>query len=323
MRALTTPKLVWHLLVGLAVLLMLVWLPPAPTVWAQQGPRTIVRPDSVAFFRVTADVVAPRDGPAEVRFDTIVDYQLISAEKGFLLLFLFEDGAQTATTNSNEGFRVELGPGRARLQMSYQPKPEVQNLVLTAGLFMEDETFVAWASVPVTLESVPGRVAFARAMGARNDGDFAGAVRYLSTAITAAPDNGYFYYWRADSQLRLNRYDDAISDFGQAIDRLPDDRASHLGRGVAWLWKDAFQEAIADVTPVIEAPGKADQMTAWAYRARGVARAGLGQADPAMSDYRAYLSLTPQAPDRSTIEGWIQELSSSVASGGAAQNAAH
>jgi hypothetical protein len=325
MRALATPRLVWHLLAGLTVLLMLVWLPPAPTAWAQQGPRTIVRPDSVALFRVTADVVAPRDGPAEVRFDTIVDYQLISAEKGFLLLFIFEDGAEAATMNTDESYHVELGPGRARLQTSYQPKPEVQNLVLTAGLFMDDgsNTFVAWASVPISLESVPGRVAFARAMGARNDGDFSGAVKYLTTAITAAPDNGYFYYWRADSQMRLNQFDAAIADFGKAIDRLPDDRASHLGRGVAWLWKDSWQEAIADVTSVIEAPGRADQMTAWAYRARGVARAGLGQADPAMSDYRAYLSLWPQAPDRGTIEGWIEELSLSVASGGAAQNAAH
>ena len=64
---------------------------------------------------------------------------------------------------------------------------------------------------------------------------------------------------------------------------------------------------------------RADPLTAWAYRARGVARASLGQLGPATSDYQSYLSLAPQAPDRPTIERWIQDLSTVAAAGGPAQ----
>jgi regulator of sirC expression with transglutaminase-like and TPR domain len=88
---------------------------------------------------------------------------------------------------------------------------------------------------------------------------------------------------------------------------------------VAWLWKDAYQAAAADATSVIDAPVRADQLTAWAFRARGVARANLGQLQSATSDYQAYLSLWPEAPDRKTIEGWIQDLSTVAAASGPAQ----
>jgi regulator of sirC expression with transglutaminase-like and TPR domain len=64
---------------------------------------------------------------------------------------------------------------------------------------------------------------------------------------------------------------------------------------------------------------RADQLTAWAFRARGVARAGLGQVGGATADYQAYLSLWPQAPDRSVVERWIEELSTVATTGGVAQ----
>jgi len=298
---------------GLALLLMLVWFQPALPAMAQETTiRPVTYPDRLSVFRVNADVVAPRDGAVEVRFDVTLDYQLLSADDGFLLVFIFEDNTQTSTMNSDQGYRVKLGPGRARMQESYAPHPGAQNVAIFAGLFSADETLLAWSSTdpdkPISLESVPGRAAFARAMDARNASDFAGAVRYLTTAVEASPDNGFFYYWRADTFMRLNNYDAAIADFGWALDRMPDDRASLLGRGVAWLWKDSWQQAISDATTVIDAPVRSDQLTAWAFRARGVARANLGQTGPATSDYQSYLSLWPQAPDRGTVERWIADL---------------
>ncbi len=85
--------------------------------------RTVYYPDVVNVFRVTADVVAPRDAPAEVRFDVVIDYNLISADDGFLLVFLFEDNVQSSTMNSEQGYKVKLGPGRARMTAAYSPPP--------------------------------------------------------------------------------------------------------------------------------------------------------------------------------------------------------
>ena len=131
-----TPKLLGRLLAGLAFMLMLAWLPPAPAL-AQDSPslRTVYYPDVVNVFRVTADVVAPRDAPAEVRFDVVIDYNLISADDGFLLVFLFEDNVQSSTMNSEQGYKVKLGPGRARMTAAYSPRPGAQNVAIFVGLF--------------------------------------------------------------------------------------------------------------------------------------------------------------------------------------------
>ena len=168
---------------------------------------------------------------------------------------------------------------------------------------------------PISLESVPGRVAFTRAMAARNEGDFPGAIRYFTAAIEAAPDNGFFRYWRADALMRLDEFDAAIADYNGALALLPGDRPSLIGRGVAWLWKESWQAARGRHL-CHRRPGAARSLTAWAYRARGVARASLGQLGPATSDYQSYLSLAPQAPDRPTIERWIEELNLVMNAGG-------
>ena len=111
----------------------------------------------------------------------------------------------------------------------------------------QDETLLTWVATnpeqPISLESVPGRVAFTRAMAARNEGDFPGAIRYFTAAIEAAPDNGFFRYWRADALMRLDEFDAAIADYNGALALLPGDRPSLIGRGVAWLWKESWQAA--------------------------------------------------------------------------------
>lgn len=278
--------------------------------WAQTARQRVVAPDELELFRITADVQTPVDSAGRIRFDTTVNYQLRSAASGFVLLFIFEGDSPSATRNSELGYKVSAGAGQATLASVYQPRPGVETVTLLAGLFKEDETLMAWSSTtPISLASWPGRAAFAGAMSARSSGDYGKAVGQLTLAIDYAPQNASFYYWRADSQMHLNQYDAAIADFNRALELAPDDRASMVGRGVARLWKDDWQTAIADVTPIIEAPGPGDQLTAWALRARGIARAALGLTEPALADYRGYLALAPQATDRATVEQWIAELS--------------
>lgn len=311
----TVPTGLIRLIFALSALVL--WAGPLGSAMAQAQavPERAVAPDELELFRISADVQAPRDSAGRIHFETTLNYRLRSVSNGFVLLFIFEGDSESATRNSDQGHKVAWGSGQATLATHYEPRPGVETVTLFAGLFREDETLLAWSSTtPISLAAWPGRAAFASAMSARAGGDFGQAVGQLTAAIDFAPGNASFYYWRADTQLHLNQYDAAIADFNRALALVPDDRASLVGRGVARLWQDDWQSAIADVTPVIEAPGTADQLTAWALRTRGIARAGLGLSTPALADYQAYLALAPQAPDRSTVERWMEELSAGAAS---------
>jgi regulator of sirC expression with transglutaminase-like and TPR domain len=91
---------------------------------------------------------------------------------------------------------------------------------------------------------------------------------------------------------------------------MPKDRPSRVGRGIAYLWLGQAEEATVDLSFAIDSsPPIPDRVTAWAYRARGLAQAALGDSSAAVADYTAYLSLSPDAADRGQVEGWIADLS--------------
>jgi tetratricopeptide (TPR) repeat protein len=276
------------------------------TASAQQPPRRV---DRLQLVKLTMDALGPPHPPGAASFQVVVNYQLQTAQSGFLLLFLFEDDSRNSTQDSAQGHRVAAGTGRVTMDGIYQPGSGARTLTVLVGLFKDDETLLAWTSTnPVSLDPLPGRTAFAHAMAARLAGDHAQAVKYLTAAIQLAPQAGNYYYWRAASQIRLGQYDGAILDYTRALELMPQDRASRVGRGVALLWKEAWEPAIADLTRVIEESATPDQPAAWASRARGIAYAALNQPAQAIADYESYLSLAPQAPDRAEVEGWIAEL---------------
>jgi tetratricopeptide (TPR) repeat protein len=195
----------------------------------------------------------------------------------------------------------------------FQPRSDTDNLTVLVGLFEvkgDKNTLLAWTVTnPVSLAPLPGRAAFAEAMAARLAGDHAKAVSSFTKAIQITPGSPAYHHWRADSLLRLGNFDQAVADYSRALELAPNDRASRIGRGIALLWKEAWQPAIADLSQAIDASaGAPDNGTAWALRARGVARAALGQGSQAIADYRAYLALAPEASDRAQVETWIEEL---------------
>jgi hypothetical protein len=301
---------VGRLLVVAAILLLSIGTSAAsgvPGVFAQQTPPQPV--DRVQLVDLTLDALGPPHPPGTATFKVVVNYQLQSTRSGFLLLFLFENDTRNSTQDSSSGHRVAQGTGRVTLEGVYQPGAGVEVLSVLVGLFRDDQTLLAWTSTnPVSMEPLPGRTAFAHAMAARLGGDYGEAVKHLSAAIQLSPQTGNYFYWRAASRIRLGQYDGAILDYTRALELMPQDRASRLGRGVALLWKEEWEPAVADLTRVIDESPAPDQSTAWARRARGIAHAALGQYEPAIADYQAYLALAPDAPDKAEVAGWIAEL---------------
>jgi Tetratricopeptide repeat len=276
---------------------------------AQSAPAPALT-DRMDLVGLSTRQPSPDSPPNQVQFHTTVNYHLQSADTGFVLLFLFENGANDSTQDSSNSIPVTRGSGQMVLDIDYTLKPGVHTLTLVAGLFKGQQKMVAWVSTnPIDMGPWPGRVAFEKAMADRLDNNFTAADQELSQAIQEAPQTGNYYYWRGDTRVRLDQFDAAVSDFTQSLELMPQDRASRVGRGVARLWVGDAQGSIDDLSAAIDATPTPDRIAAWAYRARGLARASLGQSDSAVTDYKAYLSLSPTATDRSQVEGWIADLS--------------
>jgi hypothetical protein len=289
-----------------AVLLGVSSATPAAAQSQTQPPAT----DRMDLVGLSTRQPSPDSPPNMVQFHTTVNYRLQSADTGFVLLFLFENGANDSTQQSSNGIPVARGGGQMVLDIDYTLKPDVHSLTLVAGLFKNEQKMVAWVSTnPIDMAPWPGRVAFEKAMAARLDNNFALAEQELSQAIDEAPQTGNYYYWRGDTRVRLDQYDAAASDFSRSLDLMPQDRASRVGRGVARLWLGDAQGSVDDMSVAIGASPVPDRITAWAYRGRGLAYANLGQTEGALADYKAYLSVLPEASDRAQIESWIADLS--------------
>jgi tetratricopeptide (TPR) repeat protein len=293
-------------LAALAALVLLCLGPRSMGLAYAAGPA---QADDVQWASIS---VLPSDtaGPTSaIQFQAKVDYNLQSAPSGFITMFVFENNANTSSMHSPQLQSVATGSGTVNLDMVYQPHSGVQTLTLFAGIFRDDQTLLGWvATDAIALGVWQAKVAFVRAMDHQQAKDYSGAIADLTTAITLAPQVGNFYYWRADSQSHLGQYAAAIADYNEALQLMPGDRPSLLGRGVAELWNNDATSAVADLSAVISAKVAADQTTAWAYRARGIAQEDLGQGVLAVADYRSYLALAPGAADASQVRNWIAQL---------------
>jgi tetratricopeptide (TPR) repeat protein len=293
-------------IVGLVAGVCLI-LAGAMPVAAQSSP---VGPDRIDLVGLTTRQPSPDSPTNQVQFHVTVNYKLQSSENGFVLLFLFENSADDSTQQSSNGIPVRTGSGQLALDIDYALKPNVKTLTLVAGLFKGEQKLIAWVSTnPIDMGPWPGRVSFEKAMAARLNNDLTDAEASLNQAIQDAPTTGNYYYWRGDTRIRLEHFQDAAGDFSRSIELMPQDRASRVGRGVARLWLGESAGAIEDLSFAIDATATADRITAWAHRARGLAYAAQGETASAVSDYQAYLTLSPEANDRALVERWISELS--------------
>ncbi len=292
---------------ALAVALLLAFGATARPAVAQTQPTG---PDRLELIRLAPAPATQRSDTSTLQLEARLNYRLQSAPRASLLMFIFENNAETSTQQDSEAISVPAGAGQVTLNVAYRPRPDVRTVAMVIGLFKDDQTLLAWVSTnPISLAPWPGRAQFDQAMVARVAGNWAEAVERLSLAIEAAPETSNYYFWRADTLIRLARYDDAIADYARALELAPNDRASLVGRGVALLWEGAWPSAIEDLTRAIDVSQQPDRWTAWAYRARGLAYAGLNRRAEAVADYQAYLSLSPGAPDTAEVEGWIAALS--------------
>jgi tetratricopeptide (TPR) repeat protein len=112
---------------------------------------------------------------------------------------------------------------------------------------------------------------------------YTGAPSYTRAVAHDFINSGLAYLNKAD-------YDQAISDFGQAIALNPDSAVVHYARGLAYRAKADFDQAIADFNRATEI----DPTDAHAYENRGLAYLMKADYDRAIADYSEAIRLNPK-----------------------------
>lgn len=286
-------------------------------VLGNNGTAVAASPDRLEVVRLSALPGDTNSPSSSIRFRVQVNYTLDSSPNGYLGLFLFEDNAQRSSQNESNAMPIGTGAGRATMEIEYAPSgPRVKALTLIVGLFDQQQQLLGWVSTnPMSLADWAGRIEFEEAMASRLAGKQEKAIEHLTLAIKASPDTGNLYYWRADTLIRIGQYDEAIADYTKALELMPQHRASLLGRGIARIWNEQWASAIEDLTAVLDADSEPDAIAASAHRARGVLYAAMGRPAEAISDYETYLSMVPDASDRTNVVKWIDQLKPLVKAG--------
>ena len=120
--------------------------------------------------------------------------------------------------------------------------------------------------------------------------DFHKAAELLTHAIDSNPNLTPAYVFRGLAHAALNELDEAIADYGKAIELAPDDERPRAMRAAVFQAKKEFDKAIADLDFVIQKnPNAADVIVT-----RGICYAQKGDDDRALKDFDAAVKSNPK-----------------------------
>lgn len=98
-----------------------------------------------------------------------------------------------------------------------------------------------------------------RAMVHFETGNYAGAVKDYSTAISLAPGSIALRANRAVAYFELGDFESAVRDLDEVVRRLPDDAQSYVDRGWALYHAGRYKEALADFEQALELNPESNQ----------------------------------------------------------------
>lgn len=121
-----------------------------------------------------------------------------------------------------------------------------------------------------------------------------GAVALYNEAVELDPNDGANYLARAEAQVRLKKFDEAVADYSRALKLRLKTRNdwffAYLGRGYAEIQRDRYDSAVADLDQALRLVPKDLQALLW----RGLAHERRGNIDRAIDDYEHAYRLAPR-----------------------------
>jgi formylglycine-generating enzyme required for sulfatase activity/uncharacterized protein with PIN domain len=124
-----------------------------------------------------------------------------------------------------------------------------------------------------------------------DNNDFDNAITQFNEAIRLEPNNAEAYFKRGSAYWRKDQIDIAIRDFDNALGLDPNHYWAYMSRGMAYLDKDQYDTAIGDFDTAIRLDPNPD--LSFPYRERGLAYWKKGQYDTAIRDFDNALGLDP------------------------------
>jgi tetratricopeptide (TPR) repeat protein len=125
---------------------------------------------------------------------------------------------------------------------------------------------------------------------ARTDaGAFQDAISDFNQAIRLRPDNAQAFTGRGRARFSIGEFNGALSDFGEAIGIFPVEPEFYLNRGHVFLVQGNIEASITDLSEAI----RLNPRIASAYNNRGLALRKKGDNAAALKDYDTAIALNP------------------------------
>lgn len=142
------------------------------------------------------------------------------------------------------------------------------------------------------------------AIDAGNAGNWTLAVSRLDQALEANAANAQALLLRANAQRALGNLELAAADYALAINIDANMAVAYYGRALLYQEQGGSENALADFSQAIALePGYV-----LAYKGRAALQQAAANYAAARLDLEVYLTLVPNAPDRSSVEAQIAEL---------------
>ena len=130
--------------------------------------------------------------------------------------------------------------------------------------------------------------------------DYRREIKTVTSALERAPRDGKLYRRRADAEIKLHDYQNAVADYTKAIQmKIAADADVFYNRGMAQLKLEEYRKAIADFNAAI----KLRPTDAGALYARGVARIMALEYKPALADLNRSIALDSTQADSYEYRG--------------------
>ena len=174
-----------------------------------------------------------------------------------------------------------------------------------------DDAIKKWSSIANISEGIDNDIAaaafFARGVINNNLDKHDEALSDFNEAIRLNPNFAEAYLSRGLVNSNLDKHDEALSDFNETIRLNPNSAEAYLSRGLVNSNLGKHDEAILDLNEVIRLKPNDAQV----YFLRGLAKRALSKVEEAKVDYQMALKLAEQQGDenlKTTIEEVLQEF---------------
>ncbi len=169
-------------------------------------------------------------------------------------------------------------------------EPNCVYVLVQRGLALQEENRLNEAikdyNLALGLDPDYGPAFYGRSRARHGQRDFHGELADAKSGLELDPEKAAMYRRQTGAAyMGLKRYADALLEYTQVLDVLPDDAGTLCNRAFCFIQMGNWQSAVADLDRALEI----DPSREWALRQRALAHEQMGRLDEALSDYHALL----------------------------------